>query len=136
LTFHVEAVQDPTPLLRRIRQMGALAGVSISPPTPLSALETCLEECDLVLVMTVMPGFGGQHFRSEELEKLQRLNMRVGNRPLLSVDGGVNEETIGRCAAAGAEMFVVGTGLFGHPDYRGRLAQLGHAAKSAMVERV
>jgi ribulose-phosphate 3-epimerase len=136
ITFHIEAVPDPSPLLRKIRQLGALAGVSISPPTPAVALEACLGDCDLVLVMTVMPGFGGQRFQAEELEKLRWVRSRVDHPVLLSVDGGVNEDTIGQCAAAGAGMFVVGTGLFGHPDYRARLARLREAAKSVPVERM
>lgn len=136
ITFHVEAVPDPSPLLRKIRRLGALAGVAISPPTPVTALESCLQDCDLVLVMTVMPGFGGQHFRSEEIEKIRWLSTQMTHPILLSVDGGINDQTIGLCAAAGAGMFVVGTGLFGHPDYRGRLAELREAAKSTSVERI
>ncbi len=136
LTIHVEVAPDPSPLLREIRQLGALAGVAISPPTPVEALESCLEDCDLVLVMTVMPGFGGQALRPEGLEKLQWLRARVDSSTLLSVDGGVKGETIAPCAAAGADLFVVGTGLFGHPDYRERLAQLRALAKSAFAERV
>ncbi len=136
ITFHVEAVSDPSPLLARIRKSGALAGVAISPPTSAAALEPCLDDCDLVLVMTVMPGFGGQQFQPTGLERLRWLSTRVGTKPLLSVDGGVNEETIGPCAAAGAGMFVVGTALFGHSDYRERLGQLDEAARSALEERV
>jgi ribulose-phosphate 3-epimerase len=136
LTFHVEAVGDPVPLLREIRRLGALAGIAISPPTPISALERFLGECDLVLAMTVMPGFGGQQLRPEGLEKLHWLSERAGEGALLSVDGGVNGETIAPCAAAGAQMFVVGTGLFGYPDYRERLAKLRKTALSALGERV
>jgi len=136
LTFHVEAVADPVPLLREIRRTGALAGIAISPPTPVSALERCLGECDLILVMTVMPGFGGQELRPEGLDKLQWLSTRAAAGTLLSVDGGVNGETIAPCAAAGARMFVVGTGLFGYPDYRERLAKLRKTALSALGERV
>jgi ribulose-phosphate 3-epimerase len=136
ITFHVEAVPDPSPLLREIRRLGALAGIAVSPPTPVAALEPCLEDCDLVLVMTVMPGFGGQPFQPEVLEKLHWLRAHVGNGRLLSVDGGVNGGTIAPCAAAGAHLFVVGTGLFGYPDYRERFAQLHTIAKSASDERV
>jgi ribulose-phosphate 3-epimerase len=136
ITFHVETVADPVPLLREIRRLGALAGVAISPPTPVSSLEPCLGDCDLVLVMTVMPGFGGQQLRSEGLDKLHWLTERAGRGTLLSVDGGVNGETIAPCAAAGAQMFVVGTGLFGYPDYRERLAKLRETALSALGERV
>ena len=136
LTFHVETVSDPSFLLGKTRRLGALAGLAISPPTPVTAIEPYLEDCDLVQVMTVMPGFGGQQLRPEGLEKLQWLSVHAANGPLLSVDGGVKGETIGQCAAAGAQMFVVGTGLFGHPNYRERVAQLHRLAKSALVERV
>ena len=136
LTFHAEAVPEPIPLLRKIRSLGALAGVAINPPTPVSALERCLRYCDVVLVMSVMPGFGGQKFEPEVLEKLSWLSARNGSSPVLSVDGGVNEETIGLCAAAGARVFVTGTGLFSYPDYRQRIAELETLARSASDVRV
>jgi ribulose-phosphate 3-epimerase len=136
LTFHLEVVRDPLPLLRKIRSLGALAGISLNPPTPVANLDRCLQECDLVLVMSVMPGFGGQHFESEALEKLSWLTGRVGENVLLSVDGGVNDETIASCAAAGAEVFVVGTGLFTHPYYQQRLAELKAIAASGSDIRV
>jgi ribulose-phosphate 3-epimerase len=73
LTVHVEAVADPRPLLAQIRALGAAAGISLNPPTPVEALDGCLDLCDLVLVMSVMPGFGGQEFETEALRKLRRL---------------------------------------------------------------
>lgn len=136
ITFHVEAVADPVPLLEEIRGLGALAGVAISPPTPVSALQSCRDHCDLVLVMTVMPGFGGQTLRQDGLDKLRWITERMGERTLLSVDGGVNGETIVPCASAGARIFVVGTGLFAYPDYRERLAKLRNAALSTLGEKV
>lgn len=132
ITFHAEAVADPVPLLRRIRDLGALAGISINPPTPVSALESCLGECDLVLVMSVMPGFGGQTFQQDVLDKFHWLRSKFAPDVLLSVDGGVNGETIAPCAAAGANLFVVGTGLFRYPDYAKRLGELRAVATSAM----
>jgi len=136
LTFHVEAVPDPVPLLRRIRGLGALAGIAINPPTPVSAVDRCLGCCDLVLVMSVMPGFGGQKFQPEVLEKLVWLSAQAESHAVLSVDGGVNGETIAPCAAAGADLFVIGTGLFAYPDYRQRLAELQAIARSASDVRV
>jgi ribulose-phosphate 3-epimerase len=136
ITFHVEVVPDPSPLLREIRELGALAGIAVSPPTPVEAIGSCLEDCDLVLVMTVMPGFGGQPLRPEAIDKVRWVRERGRGETLLSVDGGVNGETIAPCAAAGADLFVVGTGLFGHSDYRQRLAQLRGLARSAFAERV
>jgi ribulose-phosphate 3-epimerase len=131
ITFHAEAVAEPVPLLRRIRGLGALAGIAISPPTPASVLETCVGECELVLVMSVMPGFGGQEFRQDALDKVRWLSSRFPSDVLLSVDGGLNGETIAPCAAAGANTFVVGTGLFRYPDYGKRLTELCAVANSA-----
>jgi ribulose-phosphate 3-epimerase len=118
--------------LRRIRALGALAGISINPPTPVSVLESCLGECDLILVMSVMPGFGGQAFQGDVLDKFHWLRSKFAPGVLLSVDGGVNGETIAPCAAAGANLFVVGTGLFRYPDYEKRLRELRAVATSAI----
>lgn len=118
LTFHREAVADPLPLLEKIKQRGLLAGIALSPPTPLEALDDCLEACDLVLVMSVLPGFGGQTFEPSALEKLRSLRAKVQDRVLVGVDGGVNEQTIGDAVEAGAQLLVVGSAIFGSPDYR------------------
>jgi len=131
ITFHAEVVAEPVPLLRRIRELGALAGISLNPPTPVSVLEKCSGECDLVLVMSVMPGFGGQEFRTDVLDKFRWLRSRFAPDVLISVDGGLNGETIAPCAAAGANLFVVGTGLFRYPDYGKRLTELRAVAQSA-----
>jgi ribulose-phosphate 3-epimerase len=136
LTIHIEAVADPVPLLEKIRDLGAAAGISLNPPTPIEAIEKYLDHCDLVLTMSVMPGFGGQHFDPVALEKLRWLRQRVSPETLLSVDGGVNDETIGPCAEAGAQLFVCGTALFDHPDYRHRLGELTTRARSSLGLRV
>jgi len=135
ITIHVEAVPDPTPLLEEIRGLGAYAGIAMNPPTPAEAVLPCLGHCDLVLTMSVMPGFGGQEFHPEALPKLRRLRAAIGDEALLSVDGGVNHQTIAACAEAGAMLFVVGTGLLGHPDYRRRLAELTALARSTYQQR-
>ncbi len=135
LTFHVEVVEDAPGLLDEIRHLGAGAGITLNPDTPVSALDKCLGRCDLALVMSVMPGFGGQHFRAEVLDKVRRLRTTMGREVLLSVDGGVNADTIGSCAEAGAQVFVVGTGLLGFPDYRRRMADLTAAARAAFAVR-
>jgi ribulose-phosphate 3-epimerase len=93
-------------------------------------VERNLDACDLVLVMSVMPGFGGQEFDPVAVDKLRRLRAVAPRGLLLSVDGGINPETTVPCAEAGAEMFVVGTALFSHPDYRRRMDELLRAAKS------
>jgi len=130
ITIHVEVVEDLPLMLGQIRDLGAGAGVALNPQTPAHVIENHLDACDLVLAMSVMPGFGGQPFQPVVLEKLRWLHQRVGDDVLLSVDGGINPETIGRCAQAGAGLFVVGTALLGHEDYRQRLAELTALAKS------
>src|SRR3972149_293160 len=106
LTIHVEAVEDPRPVLERIRALGASAGLSLNPPTPIDAIEASLPYCDLVLVMSVMPGFGGQEFDPVALGKLRALGERDDVAPLLEVDGGIAADTIGACAEAGNGVFV------------------------------
>jgi ribulose-phosphate 3-epimerase len=130
LTIHVEAVPDPRPLLDKIRSLGAMAGISLNPPTPLSAIEACLPHCDLVLVMSVMPGFGGQKFDAVALDKLRTLRDRNDVDALLEVDGGVNAETIGDCAEAGAELFVAGVAIFHTDDYAASIDQLQSKARA------
>ena len=117
LTIHVETVSDPRPLLREIRSWGAAAGISLNPPTPVESLEPCLDDCDIVLVMSVMAGFGGQKFEPVALEKLRHVRALAGSKLLLSVDGGVNRETGASGAAAGADLLVTGAARFSHPPY-------------------
>jgi ribulose-phosphate 3-epimerase len=124
LTVHIEVAADTEHLLGQIHDLGCAAGISLNPPTPVDALRACLPWCDLVLVMSVMPGFGGQQFQLSALEKLRRLRRWGGEKLLLSVDGGVNGETVALCAAAGADVLVVGTGLFSQQDYRHAIAEM------------
>lgn len=117
ITFHVEAVKNPRSLLERIRDLGAGAGLAMSPETELSRIDGCLDLCDLILAMSVAPGFGKQKFDEIALDKLRRLKQIVGDDVMLEVDGGVNKTTIERCAEAGAGYFVVGSAIFGKEDY-------------------
>jgi ribulose-phosphate 3-epimerase len=135
MTIHIEAVPDPRPVLDRIRELGALAGLALNPPTPLAALEPSLPHCDLVLVMSVMPGFGGQKFDAVALTKLRELQDNPACDALLEVDGGVGLETVGPCAAAGAELFVAGTAIFKTEDYAGTIHRLRSDALSAVAAR-
>jgi len=129
ITIHIEAAPDPSELLEEIRSLGACAGLTLNPPTPVESLEPYLELCDLVLVMSVMAGFGGQSFQPAALQRLRRLRQLAGPGLLLSVDGGVDQQTIGDCAEAGADLFVVGTGLFNGDAYDQRLAELTALAR-------
>lgn len=117
LTVHVEAVEEPTQALRRIRELGMAAGLALNPDTPLSAVTPHLGECDLVLAMSVQAGFGGQKFNPIALEKLRELKRNGPDHLVLEVDGGVNSSTIASCAEAGAALFVVGSAIFQQDDY-------------------
>ncbi len=136
ITIHIEAVPEPQPMLEEIRSLGAGAGITLNPPTSVSAIEGCLESCDLVLVMSVMAGFGGQQFDPVALEKLRRVRELAGPEKPLSVDGGINVDTVGPCAAAGADLFVVGSSLFSQQDYGRYIAELTHLARSEKDVRV
>jgi len=139
ITFHVEAVPDPIPLLRKIREGGAAAGLALNPGTPVSAIEKAIPECDLVLVMSVEPGFGGQKFKPIALDKLRQVRALARPETLVSVDGGIDLETIGPCSAAGAGLFVVGSAIFDTTDYREAVKSLetaaAHATESASAQR-
>lgn len=131
LTIHIETTPDPRQLLDEIREMGAVPGLCLNPPTPIERVEPFLGWCDLFLVMSVMPGFGGQEFDPVSLGKLKRLRELEQGRLLLSVDGGVNDQTIASCVKAGADLLVMGTAFFGHDDYGYRHAELLERARAA-----
>jgi len=136
LTIHIEAVGEPGSLLREIRALGAGAGISLNPPTPVDTLGGCLDLCDLVLVMGVMPGFGGQAFEPVALTKLRRLRALLGPKALLSVDGGVNAETVGPCAEAGADLLVTGSALFSQDNYGRFIDEMTGLARAMKEVRV
>jgi ribulose-phosphate 3-epimerase len=124
LTIHVEAVPDPRTVLNQIRSLGAMAGLALNPLTPLTTIEPSLSHCDLILVMSVMPGFGGQELDERAFEKLRVLQSRRDVDALLEVDGGVNAETVGACAEAGADLLVAGVAVFHTDDYTATIGQL------------
>ena len=118
ITIHIEAAPEPREMLKRIRSAGRQAGLALNPGTPVSRVEPFLEECDLVLVMSVEPGFGGQKFMPHVLDKFQQLKTRASSQTLLSIDGGIAAATIGQAYAAGCQIFVAGSAIFDEPDYR------------------
>lgn len=128
VTIHIEAVPEPTDVLQRIRAAGRLAGLAINPGTPISRVEPFLPNCDLVLLMSVEPGFGGQKFKPEVLEKARQLKPKLAKGTLLSIDGGIDAETISSAAAAGCEVFVAGTAIFGKADYTSAVQNLERLA--------
>jgi ribulose-phosphate 3-epimerase len=116
VTIHAEAAHAPVRTLRAIRAIGARAGLAVNPGTAVEPYEDLLPEVDMLLLMTVEPGFGGQHFLDIVLPKLRRARSIVaglGASIWLQVDGGVSEETIERCAEAGADVFVAGSAVYG-----------------------
>jgi ribulose-phosphate 3-epimerase len=134
VTVHAEAVQSPVRTLRAIRTAGARAGLAVNPATAVEPYQDLLAEADLLLLMTVEPGFGGQPFLDMVLPKLRRaraLVAKTGADVWLQVDGGVSEETIERCAAAGADVFVAGSAVFGSDDPAGAVQALRAQAEQA-----
>jgi ribulose-phosphate 3-epimerase len=128
ITFHIEAAPEPQPLIDEIHALGKKAGLALNPATELGTLDAHLSAVDLVLVMSVPAGFGGQKFHDVALDKLSTLKAKVRPEVILEVDGGVNASTIGRCAQAGAQWFVVGSAIFGQPSYGEAVRQLTQLA--------
>jgi ribulose-phosphate 3-epimerase len=114
LTVHAEATPHLDRTLQKIRSLGKKAGVALNPSTPESAIEYVLDRVDLILLMTVNPGSGGQAFIPSVVEKIRRVRRMIGNRPIrLEVDGGITPQTASDCIAAGADVLVAGTSIFG-----------------------
>jgi len=125
ISLHPEAGPHLHRSLQTIRALGKKAGVVLNPATPVAAVETVLDLCDLVLVMSVNPGFGGQSFIRSQLAKIAALRAMIdasGREVALQVDGGVTAETARDCIAAGADVLVAGTAVFGAKDYRAAIA--------------
>ncbi len=126
ITFHAEAVpgsDDQKDLIGKIRKKGCTAGIAINPDTPISDIENIMTEVDLALLMTVQPGFGGQSFRTEVLEKIKELRKKVPEL-MIQVDGGINEETAAQCIEAGANNLVAGSYIFGADDREAAIQSL------------
>lgn len=125
LTIHAEAGAHLDRSLQLIRSLGCKAGVSLNPSTPENVLTYVLDKIDLVLVMSVNPGFGGQTFLASQLEKIRRIRAMIGARPIeIEVDGGITPETAPAVIAAGADVLVAGSAVFKTPDYAANIAAL------------
>lgn len=121
ITFHVEASKHVDRTLQLIKEHGCQAGVVLNPATPLSHLDYIMDKVDLILLMSVNPGFGGQSFIPHTLDKIRAVRERItqsGRSIRLEIDGGVKVENIREIAQAGADMFVAGSAIFGEPDYK------------------
>ncbi|MDB9934081.1 ribulose-phosphate 3-epimerase [Gammaproteobacteria bacterium] len=120
ISFHPEAVENINETIELIKSHGCKVGIAINPDTSLSVLEDVIQDIDLILLMSVYPGFGGQKFIETTIEKIQdakKLIETQSHNIFLEVDGGINHETIGKVAAAGANVFVAGSAIFGSADY-------------------
>lgn len=134
VTFHAEAVAAPVRLAREIRRLGARACVAFRPATPIEPFIDLLGEVDMLLLMTVEPGFGGQSFIEGTLPKIQRARQAVTDAGLqvrIQVDGGVSRQTIERASEAGADVFVAGSAVYGADDIAGEIAALRGLADAA-----
>jgi ribulose-phosphate 3-epimerase len=132
ITIHFEACTNPLATLKRIRSFGKRAALAVKPNTPFRAIEELIQECDMILIMTVEPGFGGQSFMKEMLPKVEAARNYLdqkGYRDIwLEVDGGVNEETIALARRAGADTFVAGSAVFKSENPAGVVETLRHLA--------
>ncbi|GAA4040119.1 MULTISPECIES: ribulose-phosphate 3-epimerase [Arthrobacter] len=135
VTFHAEAAMAPIKLARELRARGAKAGMALRPATPVEPYLDMLSELDMLLIMTVEPGFGGQSFLDVTLPKIRRARAAIDGSGIgvaLQVDGGVTEETIVRAAEAGANVFVAGSAVYGHEDPASAIERLRAAGLAAM----
>jgi ribulose-phosphate 3-epimerase len=133
ITVHVEADKHLHRSLQVIKGLGVKCGVSLNPATPANAIEHVIDLLDLILVMTVNPGFGGQKFIASQCEKIAQLRSMIGDRPIdLEVDGGVNTQTAHLAAAAGANVLVAGSAVYGTSDYAASIAAIRDKASSAL----
>ena len=131
IIIHVELGEAVLPLIWKIKQLGKKVGLAVNPPTPIALVQPFLEKIDLLLVMTVNPGFGGQSFIHECLPKIQQADQWRRERKLnyrLEVDGGINNQTVAECARAGADTFVAGTALFSQRNMGAAIKKMRKAA--------
>ena len=133
VTFHLEASREPLALARALRALGARAAIAIKPNTPVSEVIELLPEIDMLLIMTVEPGFGGQSLIQSTLEKVAQARSEIRGTGLeigLQVDGGVTEDNIGELAKLGADVFVAGSAVFKNPDRNAQISELRALARA------
>lgn len=129
--FHVEAKDDPGAVIEHVRKRGVKVGITLNPPTPLTEIAPYLMDVDLVMIMSVHPGFGGQGFIPESLDRLRALRDDYGYRGDLEIDGGIKLDNIHEVAAAGANVLVSGSGIFHSGDVKRTIAELRRRAEDA-----
>ncbi|HET6251384.1 MAG TPA: ribulose-phosphate 3-epimerase [Tepidisphaeraceae bacterium] len=124
ITFHVETTPDPLAAAKEIKRLGCRVGITLKPGTPVEKLFPSLEFVDVILVMSVEPGFGGQKFMPEMLSKVRELKKRIGPNQRIEIDGGIHAQTIRQARDAGVDWFVIGSGIFDNPDRAAAIAEL------------
>ena len=124
ITFHVETVEDSAAAAQEVRRLGCNVGITLNPATPVERLWPALEWVDVVLIMSVVPGFSGQKFIPDVLAKAREVKKRLRPDQRLEIDGGINAETIGQAAGAGVDWFVVASAIFDQPDRPAAIAAL------------
>jgi ribulose-phosphate 3-epimerase len=134
ITVHAEATPHAHYALQAVREAGCRAGLAINPGTPVAAVSELTGDVDLVLCMTVNPGWGGQEFLPQTLTKLERLRALLGAGPVIEVDGGIDADTAGPCAQAGATLFVAGTAVFGDEDPAAAVRRIEAALTNAQAQ--
>jgi ribulose-phosphate 3-epimerase len=132
LTFHAEAVEAPERVIEHVRSLGVSVGVSLNPTTPVESIEAIVDNVDMVLVMSVWPGFGGQTFIADVLPKVEILRERLASHQRLEIDGGIDVDTVAEAARAGADVLVAGSAVFGKPDPVGAMKELHRFAQDAV----
>jgi len=131
LTFHIEVSSTPTAIADQIRSLGANVGITLNPGTPASAIRDALPAVDMVLVMSVWPGFGGQKFIADSLDKVRKIRTHLRPDQRLEIDGGIDPQTVGSAAIAGVDTFVAGSAVFGRPDPAEAMRNLARIAGEA-----
>jgi ribulose-phosphate 3-epimerase len=134
VSIHPETCVNPNTTLRKIRDLGAKASIAVNPDVPLSRVEACFADIDMILMMTVFPGFGGQAFIPDVLPKIEEVGKLIDQRKLtiwIEVDGGIKADNIDRVVRAGAEVIVSGSGIFKTPDYAETIRQMRRAVAQA-----
>ena len=132
ISIHPETSRDPKACLRKIHELGAKASIAVNPDIPLDRVEDLFHDIDMLLIMTVFPGFGGQAFMEEVLPKIEQAKKAIGqegNPILIEIDGGVKTDNIGRVVQAGGQVIVSGSGIFKTPDYKGTIAGMRRSAE-------
>ena len=136
ITVHAEATPHLQRVVARIRDLGKKAGVSLNPSTPLSAVEWVLGDIDMVLIMSVNPGFGGQKFLRASLSKIELLRKQAGPDMDIQVDGGIKVDNVGEVVAAGANVIVAGSEIFGSPNYSETISLMRRNILKALESRL